>query len=390
MSLGTWVTSVYDIAAGQNIVERATNICRDTGFEVDESGRRDGSQGRYHTVPIAYGNKSTNLLFNLEDSRDPDEPIFSFGKLVYPEKDDEDEEAIEAIFELVCRFATELDAAYVPLFHSEKRSMEVVPEDRPISDAVETPPRFGIYTDDVLEGLGGVEGLFDHEPWYVADLDGKHTLVIESESLSPWGDWRPPTDAPYIRSARFDESDVESQTGQSDGTGLSDPFADLAPGEYGTDVCVRQDDIAAEFRNDDLELVRVGVDEDRNLRLVGDDSFVRNVVVDGPDDNSAFIEQMLADVPKDADSADLMVSVLLNDAVPPAFVRADGPDDETVASRVVELNVSTNKIELLVSLGRALRADEDLDVATVESALDRLAEVEDPEEVQRFIETKLL
>lgn len=387
MAQGVWTTAVFDVDSPDTIIEDVTRICRDIGFDVNETDARELASGTY-MLPISFESYSSRLLFRPDDDRD-EEAVLSFGKLVDPEKGvEEDYVAVRAIFDLICRIASELDAAYISLVHTEKRSMEVVPDERPIPAAVETPPKLGVYSKAVLEGFGGVEGLFDHDPWYVADLEGGHTLVIENES--PWGEWRPPTDAPYIQSARYSEGDAETQAEQSDGTVLSDPFAALEPGEYGTDVCVSPDDIAAEFRNEDLELLRVYVDEDRNLRRVSDDTFVRNVVVDAPDDNQAFVKAMLADVPSEVDKTDQMVSALLNDPIPPAFVRADSPDDETVVSRVLAFDVDTNKIELLVSLGRAVAHDDEMDAGTVESALDALADLEDPKQIERYIETQLL
>ncbi|WP_233357368.1 hypothetical protein [Halococcoides cellulosivorans] len=274
------------------------------------------------------------------------------------------------------------------MFNSQKRGVEVVPDDRPIAKAIETPPRFGVYADHVLTDLGGVEELFDHDPWYVARLGDHHTLVIEVES--PWGDWRPPTEATYIQSARFGDATGEHAAAESDGTDLSDPFAALDPGEYGTEVCVDPDDVEAGFRDADLELVRVYVDDDRNLRRVEDDRFVRSVIVDGPDDNVAFVDAMLTEAPPDAVPSVPRASALLNDVIPPAFVRAATPDDETVVSRVLALPVETNKIELLVSLGRAYDQSDEMDVTTIESALDELADVDDPRQVEQFIETRLV
>lgn len=209
MSQGQWIIAVFDVGSEADIVERAIGICRDVGFDVEQADDSMLPSGTY-VLPITYRDYTTKLQFRQEDDREG-EPIISFHKLVYPELgEDEDDEAIEAIFELICRFATELDGAYIPLFNSEQRSMEVVPDERPIPEAVETPPKLGVYSQEVLEGFGGVEGLFDHEPWYVADLERGHTLVIENES--PWGEWRPPTDAPYIRSARFAEHEAETKT----------------------------------------------------------------------------------------------------------------------------------------------------------------------------------
>ncbi|MBX0288649.1 hypothetical protein EGH22_20160 [Halomicroarcula sp. F28] len=170
---------------------------------------------------------------------------------------------------------------------------------------------------------------------------------------------------------------------------LSDPFAVFSPGDYGVDACVAREDIGEKFRNEDLRLVRVYVDDDRNLRRVADDTFVRNVVLEAGDED-AIIEGMLADIPPAADDEDLMISALLHGAVPPSFVRLDEPDGENVVSRVLELDIETNKAELLVSLGEAARHDGGLDTQTIESALDNLAELDDTEAVDAYIRENLL
>lgn len=43
---------------------------------------------------------------------------------------------------------------------------------------------------------------------------------------------------------------------------VSDPFASLGVGEYGTDVGVHPNDIEPEFKNEDFQLVRVYVDDE--------------------------------------------------------------------------------------------------------------------------------
>lgn len=97
--------------------------------------------------------------------------------------------------------------------------------------------------------------------------------------------------------------------------------AALSSGECAVDACVPREDIAAELRNEDRTLVRVYVDEDRNLQRLPDDTFVRNVVLDGPDDE-AVIHAQLADSPPDATDDDLMLSALLHGAISPSFVRS--------------------------------------------------------------------
>ncbi|MDS0261027.1 hypothetical protein NDI56_16630 [Haloarcula sp. S1CR25-12] len=181
----------------------------------------------------------------------------------------------------------------------------------------------------------------------------------------------------------------ENDSGSLGEPDLSDPFAALEPGDYGTDVCVRRDDIAAEFHNEDIELVRAYVDEHQDLRRVSDDSFVRNVVVDAPDD-AAFIKRMLVDIPSDATEDTLMASALFHGAIPSSFVRLDGPSGKNVVTRIMTLDIETNKIDMLVSLGKAVQNQEGIDIAMIESALDNLAGLEDVEGIEQYIQQNLL
>jgi len=391
MSKGESIIAVYDVTVEDAAVEPVLTICREVGFDIEEDQIRD-PDNKYYSVPISYDSKSTTLSFNRSDGRKPDEPVFSFVRMVYPERDtvnvDDNLEEIEAVFELICRFATGLQAEYIALFDSERRGSAVVPGDRPIADAIDRPPRLGVYSDAVLSELGGLEGLFETPPWYVAALGDGRTLVIESES--PWEGWRPPTDAPYLERARFNEPDTDIDKTADETLDLSDPFAVFSAGDYGVDACVAREDIAAEFRNEDLRLVRVYVDDDRNLRRVADDTFVRNVVTQAGDDEQVVIEGMLADIPPEADDEEVMVSALLHGAVPPSFVRLNDPDGENVVARVLELDIETNKVDLLVSLGKAAQHDEGLDTRTIESALDTLADLDDAEAVDAYIRENLL
>ncbi|WP_367175685.1 hypothetical protein [Haloarcula rubripromontorii] len=179
---------------------------------------------------------------------------------------------------------------------------------------------------------------------------------------------------------------------ESSSVPLADPFAALAVGGYGADVCVHRDDISTEFPNEILELVRVRVDENRDLRRVDSDRFVRNVVVANSNDRRSVVKRMLADVPADATDEDLYVSALLRDVIPPSFVRLNDPDDENVVTKVMELDTTVSKIKLLVSLGRVAQQDdftaEDLD--SMEGALDTLAELDDTENVDQYIRERLL
>lgn len=173
---------------------------------------------------------------------------------------------------------------------------------------------------------------------------------------------------------------------------LRDPFAALDVGQFGTDVAVYRDDIAERFGNDDLHLVRVYVDENRDLRRVDDDSFVRNVVYRDAEDDHELIRAMLGDVPPAVPDDEQMVSALLSEHVPPSLVRLDDPDGENVVTKVMGLDAETNKYELLVSLGSVASRPEfsDEDLATMERALDTLASMDDDAAVDAYIEEHLL
>ena len=389
MTKGATIIAVYGPTTKN--VERTLDICGEVGFEIEEDESRTSLNGQYYVVPISYCQISTNLQFNQQEDRDADEPICSFGQPVAAEPGEVDQyqQEIDALFELICRFAVDLEASYIPLFDSERRSMDVVPKDRPIAESIDQPPRLGVYSESLLDKLGGAEQLFDSQHWYTAELEKGRTLLIESNSESPWQGWRPPTEAPYIQSATVTE-DTQELSGER--PTLTDPFAALESGAHGTDVCVAREDITSQFRNDDLQLVRVYVDENRDLRRLDDNTFVRNVVDENLTDHRAVIEAELAAIPPDADEDELMVSALLHDAVPTSFVRLDDPNGQTIASQVMDLDIETNKQELLISLGQAAqhKGESSETLQTIEQALDELTELKDVRRIDDWIEANLL
>lgn len=317
----------------------------------------------------------------------------SIGESGAPEVWDSDEqyqEFFDHFVEFLCQLAIQLDAEYVALLEHVHWA-EVIPSDVPLAENIDRLPRLAIYSESLLHDLGGIEAMRDRPPWRVGDLKNGSTLVIWSDE--PWcrSGW---TDSSYrdLRTPQSeDRSDGASEPGNSDQElELSDPFAVLSPGDYGVDACIAREDIGEKFRNDELRSVRVYVDDDRNLRRVADDTFVRNVVTEAGDDEQAVIKGMLADIPPDADDKELMISALLHGAVPPSFVRLDDSDGENVISRVLGLDIETNKAEFLVSLGEAARHTEGLDTRTIESALDNLADLDDTEAVDQYIEQNLL
>ncbi|WP_436925776.1 hypothetical protein [Halosimplex amylolyticum] len=390
---GAITVALYSGTALPTAVETTLEVSETAGLSVNskEGTVNEVGDNQYCEYTVSKDRSSLRYDFNQSDERSPDEPLLSidgFGDTVHPkwaQQDTDYDEWMDIVFELVCRLATQLDANYVAWLNTARDPMSAVPEDRPIGEAIERAPVFGVYSDEVLDDLGGTDALFDREPWYVADIDGERTLIIESEQ--PWveGGWRPPTDAPYLDSAEFQE-DVNSD--QS--VGLSDPFAALETGEYGADLGVVPDDIAGEFTNDALRLRRVRVDDDRNLRRIDDNAFVRNIVDEEPADQIELIQAMLSEIPREPNT-DEHASALLHDAIPPSFVRLDDPDDENVVTKVMDLETDVNKQNLLVSLGGVAQQDDFTkeDLASIESALDTLADLEG-ENVDAYIRQNLL
>jgi hypothetical protein len=113
---------------------------------------------------------------------------------------------MDVVFELVSRLAMSLEASYSPMLDALGRE-NVHPTDRPISESVETPPLLGVFSTELLDEFGGVEGLYD-DPWYVATLTDGRPLVIDSMpswSKIDWSKlgWDPPLEADYIETAEF-------------------------------------------------------------------------------------------------------------------------------------------------------------------------------------------
>ena len=246
------------------------------------------------------------------------------------------------------------------------------PMERPIVDDISRISWLTVFSEELVEDLGGRDHVLETPAWRVETLESGHIVVIATDN---------PTDPSFEPASDPEDHllDGENQLDESrDNLNLADPFAALDVGEYGADVCLHRDDIARSFPNEDLRLIRVEVDEERNLRRVDTGAFVRNVVDADPGDDADLVGRMLSDIPADATEEDLHVSALFHAAVPPAFVRLDGPDDENLVTKVMALDLNVSKVELLITFGRVAQHDdftrENLD--SMEGAMDTLAQVD--------------
>lgn len=380
------MAGMYGVDCETESVDRALEICERLGFETEDAIYQDSPFFDFlNLVSVPHGDWSVTFSTGKSPDEDPNESDFSIrlDRLVYPSEfgsTAEHEAVMDVVFELVCRLAMEFDVEYVAVYGMDARGEPYIPQDRPIASGLAEPARMAIFSPDLLDSLGGIESVYDQNPWYTGTLSDGRRVIIKTKR--PWGEegWTPPTDAEYIESATLTDS--------SDDIEVGDPFADLAPGEYGADIVVPRGDLAPEFDNETAELLRVYVDENRDLRRVADDSFVRNVVTDTSGSELEVIGRMASDLPPGGKSEDVSLSVLLNDQIPALFVRLDDPDDENVVTLVMTLTVDMSKYQILMTLANNARPETgytETELESIEGGLSTLAAEDDPELVEAWI-----
>jgi len=391
VSYPKYLTVVYAPSIHTDVCKLAKETAGAVGLDHECNTQPEDNRAK-----LSWNNGSIYLGIYPEHSELHQRKVdISIGEEGAPEKwyeDSDYREFFDDIVEFLCQLVIQLDAEYVAVFE-DLHWNDVRPSDVPLAEHIDRHPLLAIYSKSMLDNLGGLDAIRDQPPWRVGDLENGSTLAIWSDE--PWGrsGW---TESRHqeLRAPRSEtgtDSTMDADNSEQ-GLWLSDPFAALESGAYGTDVCVAREDIASEFRNENLQLVRVYVDENRELRRLNDDTFVRNVVNENLTDHRAVIEAELAAIPPDADEDELMVSALLHDAVPTSFVRLDDPNGQTIASQVMNLDIETNKQELLISLGQAAQHEGDTAerLRTVQQALEKLAELEDVGGIDDWIEANLL
>ena len=391
-----------------DIDEAIRETCAVVGLEIERTPPEEVSaNGHTSEYIVSYGEWDFEITFGVQsddDRIDSETPKAKDSRVPLPRlsisdarwfsdpgingiRQDEYQRRVDITFEFICRLAMAIDVEYAPMLgFADPNPLQCWPTDYPITDHIEELPIFGIYSQSALEDLGSLDAMFDRSPWYVAELPSGHTVVIQEDF--PWNkrDWTPPRDADFLESTTFPGS------GEYVSHDFADPFASLESGAIGTELCVPREKIGPEFHNGDLELVRVRVDEQRDLRRLDDGSFVRNVVDDDPADPAAFMQAMLKEIPADATADDLMVSALLHEAVPAAFVQLEDPDDDTIVSTVAALDIDSPKVDLLISLGRVAQDNGVTDeiIREIDAFLEKLAGLEDVEDLEERLRDRLL
>lgn len=386
MAEGTAAMAFYGSQTSENILDATVAACEEADFTVAPENRAGGDVVENELGKITVECDQWRFDLHFEDDPSPDAPVLMIGcgQKIYPSSADDEAEyqrKMTAMYELLCRLAMAINSDYAPLFNPSGRS--AMPTGTDIIETLAELPRMAVYSPEALDSAGGLEALYQTEPWYTATLSDGKIVVVETQV--PWADggWRPPTDADFIESASF----AEPQSDEGTRRGFSDPFAELEMGDYGVDVCVPRTKISTSFPKEDLEPVRVYVDENRDLRTVDADTFVRNIVDEDPGDDMAFIKAMLSDMPADADPDKALVSTLLDGQIPASFVSLEAPAYENVVTAVMDLDTDVNKVKLLQRLSQLARQGgvSEADLQEIVEMLDDVA----PENIDQYIVDRL-
>lgn len=356
-----------------DIVQTGLDTAESVGIEVFRT-KQSGSED-WPSFPGKYDTEDISFKFDISADREPYERVLCvvLGEVLPSRKWSSSEgyaEFVDVVIDLACELSVAYDAEYVALCTSNTQA-DIAPSGVPFVDHIDQIPSLAVYSEALLTELGGLETLYDGEPWRYAKLDSEHVFAMTADS--PWQD-----------SAFTDSERRNLHHGEADSiSGLSDPFATLDPDTYGTDAVIIKADMALGFTNDALTLERCYRDETGALRRVADDSFVRRVVTDdGP----------VGDLPAGVDPDDERISALMHGTIPPAFVRCDHHDDPTVVSRVLNLDIQTSKYDVLVSLAQTACTEHCSDdiLDTIDQVRVELERLDGQDGIDAYIQQNLL
>lgn len=283
---------------------------------------------------------------------------------------------VSVIVDLIATLAECYDPEYAwgMLGTGQRPGEGLRPTGRPISEHVDELGWVTVLSEPLVDAFGGRERVLDTPAWKVQELETGHVVIVKTDNPVE------PTDVPSISSEEYLLEGRSREELKADLLAGHDPFLDIAPGEYGSDVVLEPAAVGGDVTNEDLELVRVECGSDNCLWDANTGEFVRRLV-DGPKDP-------IGNLPAEIDSEDEMYTACYLWNIPVEFVRLADPDDENVVTKVMRLDVDIYKGQLLTGLAEVLASGE-LDLATIERAIDKLHEVEDPKAAERWIEQRL-
>lgn len=152
------------------------------------AGFTDAEVTREKETSVKIGTGKVSLVL-FDDHQEPDEPriTISFAEFLHPPNWDDSaahHEFLDNSLELLRQLAVRFDAAYLPVFDRHCWS-DIVPDGVPIADHIDQPPTLGIYSASLLDDLGGIDRLYDRQPWRTIDLANGRVAVFDTDS--PWG-----------------------------------------------------------------------------------------------------------------------------------------------------------------------------------------------------------
>jgi len=206
MPSGIAVIEYHTSRSGDEAMADALEQAELAGFNVEGRTEDPHAAGDARYLKIDYRQWQFSFVFNVQEDRNPGEPLLRIdcGNTIYPSETDDEaayRNLLDTLFELLCRVATALDAEYAALFNPESR--DAMPHSRPFVDGITELPRMGAYSERVINQFGGLDAMFGPSRWYTATLDERRTIVIDAKSGWLSGPWQPPTSSAFIEHAEF-------------------------------------------------------------------------------------------------------------------------------------------------------------------------------------------
>ncbi|WP_143117686.1 hypothetical protein [Halomicrobium zhouii] len=209
--------------------------------------------------------------------------------------------------------------------------------------------------------------------WMVKELDSGHVMVVKTDNPVD------PTTRPSVSTDSYLLEGKSREVLEEDQQDIADPFLHLDNGALGTDVVIHRENVEGNLTNDDIQLVRVKVEEDALWELDSGEFLRRRIDHQG---------DPIGDLPDKIGVDEEPYPPLIRLNVPPEFVELDAPTDENVVTKVLEMDIEISKLKILANLAGAVSDAEDL--AAIEPLVDQLHKLDDVSGIEQVIEERIL
>jgi len=380
-----FLTGALDETSATEVVQTSQQVGFRVTTEVDSLDAYVGDRlcDGNGSISLEYDDVLTvDLFFNLGEQWNWNDPrlLVSFpSRAVDPRVDREGysrERCLKrasALAELVGTLATVVNPEYVwtMLVRGPEPDAGLRPERRPISENITQLSWLTVFSPSLVEELGGRDRVLKTPAYRVEELDSGHVLVVRTDNPVD------PSEGPAVSPEAYLLKGKSLDELQSDQPRIDDPFRHLEPGDLGVDVVIAQENVDGDPTNDDLELVRVEVDDDYRLWDVESEEFVRRVF---DEDGDSYGGETT--VPSEEHHPPLVHS-----GYPVEFVAIDSPDGETLITKVMGLDVEIDKLRLLVSMASMVEDADDRREAlqTLHSTIDEAKRAADVDGIERLL-----